>query len=83
MADLACLCVNVALRQGPAPALQVAHALPSKEARAGKPVLQLHDTHIEMGEGLLPDLFLPCNSTQVQALFVCGKTICKTIDFIC
>ena len=64
-----CLVVDVALRQGPRVAAQVAHALPGQEGGPAEVLPQVLPGDVKLLPHLLPDVLLPCSGqTRVSAL---------------
>ena len=62
-----CLVIDVALRQGPCVAAQVAHALPGQEGGPAEVLLQILSGDVKLPPHLLPDVLLPCSGqTAVQ-----------------
>ena len=57
---ITCLPVNEALPQRPAPAAQVAHALPGQEGRPGEETLQVLVRQPELRPHALPHRLLAC-----------------------
>ena len=62
-----CLPVNEALPQRPAPAAQVAHALPGQEGRPGEEALQVPVRQPELRPHTLPHSLLACMHQRGQA----------------